>query len=113
MIPPVFLVLVVLGIHFSSDCPYVYGYGSIETPKLNEVQIASQMIEENFTSKNLVALMVPTGDYEKERMILDELEQYTEVDYTMGLSNVEAMDGYMLADRANAQTVCRTGGSGL
>ena len=43
--------------------------------------------------------MVPTGDYEKERMILDELEQYTEVDYTMGLSNVEAMDGYMLADR--------------
>ena len=99
VIPPVFLVLVVLGIHFSSDCPYVYGYGSIETPKLNEVQIASQMIEENFTSKNLVALMVPTGDYEKERMILDELEQYTEVDYTMGLSNVEAMDGYMLADR--------------
>ena len=99
VIPPVFLVLVVLGIHFSSDCPYVCGYGSIETPKLNEVQIASQMIEENFTSKNLVALMVPTGDYEKERMILDELEQYTEVDYTMGLSNVEAMDGYMLADR--------------
>lgn len=30
--------------------------------------------------------------------LLDELEGYEEIDYTMGLANVEAMDGYMLAD---------------
>ncbi len=99
LLPPLFLVLVLLGMHFSKGCPYVYGYGSIETPKLNQVQIAAQMIEDTFTTKNVVALMVPTGDYEKERMILDELEERPEVDHTMGLSNVEAMDGYMLADR--------------
>jgi len=99
LIPPVFAVIVVLAFHFSGGCPYVYGYGSIETPKLNETQIASNLISDTFTSTNLVALMVPNGDYDAERALLDELERYDEVDYTLGLTNAEAMDGYMLADK--------------
>ncbi|MGN0986089.1 MAG: MMPL family transporter, partial [Candidatus Enterenecus sp.] len=99
IIPPVFVALVVLAFHFSGDCPYVYGYGEIDTPKLNHTQVAEQMIEDNFSATNFVALVVPTGDYEKEGKILAELEACDEVDYTMGLSNVEAMDGYMLADK--------------
>ena len=99
IIPPLFVVVVLFAFRFSGGCPYVYGYGSIETPKLNETQIASNLIGDTFTSTNLVALMVPAGDYQREKLLLDELEQYDEVDYTMGLTNVEAMDGYMLADR--------------
>lgn len=99
LIPPVFAVIVMLAVHFSSSCPYAYGYGNIVTPKLNEVQIAEQMIKDNFNSKNMVALVVPTGDYDTERQLLAELEAYDEVDYTMGMSNIEALDGYMLADR--------------
>lgn len=71
----------------------------ISAPKLNETQIAENMIDDNFSTKNLMALVVPAGDYDKERAILDELEQYDEVDSTLGLSNVEAMGGYMLTDR--------------
>ena len=99
LIPPVFAVIVVLGFRFSGGCPYVYGYGSIETPKLNELQITQQMIEDSFEATNMVALVVPTGDYDTERQLLLELESFDEVDYTMGLSNIEAMDGYMLADK--------------
>ncbi|MGN1121153.1 MAG: MMPL family transporter, partial [Eubacteriales bacterium] len=39
------------------------------------------------------------GDYESERAILEELERYDEVDFTLGLANIEAMDGYMLTDK--------------
>lgn len=99
IIPPIFAVLVAVSIHFSGLCPYVYGYGSIVTPKLNEVQIAQKMINDTFGSTNLVALMVPTGDYDAQHQLLAELEARDEVDYTMGLSNIEAMDGYMLTDR--------------
>ena len=99
LIPPVFAVIVMLAVHFSGSCPYAYGYGNIVTPKLNEVQIAEHMINDNFNSKNMVALVVPTGDYDTERQLLAELEAYDEVDYTMGMSNIEALDGYMLADR--------------
>ena len=47
----------------------------------------------------MMALVVPKGDYEKEAQLLKELESYDEVDYTMGLANIDALDGYKLADK--------------
>ena len=35
----------------------------------------------------------------KEAQLLKELESYDEVDYTMGLANIDALDGYKLADK--------------
>lgn len=99
VVPAIFLVVVLISCYISGNCPYVYGYGEIETPKLNDTQIAENMIKENFTTSNMVALIVQTGDYEKEASLLAELEEKEEVDYTMGLSNVEAMEGYMLTDK--------------
>ena len=99
VVPFVFAGLVVAAYFVSGRCPYVYGYDTIVTPKLNEQQIAANMIKENFTSSNLVAVVVPSGDYEKERVILNELDAMPQVDHTMGLSNIEAMDGYTLTDK--------------
>lgn len=98
IVPGIFLVVICIAFYFSGKCPYAYGYSTLTTPKLNETQIAENMVEENFSSSNMVALVVPTGDYEKEAELMKELEKRDEVDYTMGLANVEAMDGYMLAD---------------
>ncbi|MGM9618880.1 MAG: RND family transporter [Oscillospiraceae bacterium] len=99
VIPPLFIAALVLAFQLSGDCPYAYGYGNLETPKLNEAQVAENMTEDTFGAENFVALVVPGGDYDAERKLLAALEGYDEVDYTMGLSNVEAMDGYMLADK--------------
>ena len=44
---------------FQTQCPYAYGYGPIKTPVQNETQVAANMINENFTKSNLVALVVP------------------------------------------------------
>ena len=99
IIPPIFIVVALLGFHFSNECPYVYGYGEIETPKMNYVQEADNMIADSFGATNFVALVYPRDDYSVEAKMLAELDEYDEVDYSMGLSNVEAMDGYMLADR--------------
>lgn len=99
LIPPIFVALMLLGYHFSGECPYAYGYGGIETPKLNYVQIAQNKITDNFGASNFVALVYPKSDYAVEKKMLEELDTYDEVDYSMGLSNVEAMDGYMLADK--------------
>ena len=99
IVPVVFMVIALLGLHFSNNCPYAYGYSSLKTPKLNASQIADNMVADNFTSKNMLALVVPAGDYDKEKALLEDLETYDEIDYTMGLTNIEAMDGYMLADK--------------
>ncbi len=99
VIPPLFVVALVLAFNLSGNCPFAYGYSILDTPKLNETQIAQNMIEDTFGADNYVALVVPGGDYDAERKLLEKLDTYEEVDYTMGLSNVEAMDGYMLADK--------------
>ena len=99
VIPPLFAAVLVLAFSLSGDCPYAYGYSILDTPKLNETQIAENMIKDTFGSDNYAALVVPGGDYDAERRLLEELDTFDEVDYSMGLSNTEAMDGYMLADR--------------
>ena len=98
VVPFVFLAVIAAGFCFSNHCPYAYGYSTITTPKLNETQIAEDLIDETFTSFNMVALVVPAGDHDREAALLRELEGREEIDSAMGLANVEAMDGYMLSD---------------
>ena len=95
---PLFVVAVVAGFLLSNQCPYVYGYSQIETARQNETQIAERRVNETFGTQNVMALIVPKGDYASEKALLDRLESYDQVDYAMGLSNVEVMDGYMLTD---------------
>ena len=54
---------------------------------------------DTFTTPNMLAFVVPAGDYEKEAALLTELESRGEIDHAVGLANTEAMDGYMLADK--------------
>ena len=95
---PLFVVAVVAGFLLSNQCPYVYGYSQIETARQNETQIAERRVNETFGTQNVMALIVPKGDYASEKALLDRLESYDQVDYAMGLSNVEVMDGYTLTD---------------
>ena len=99
VVPILFAVAVVIAFPLSQKCPYAYGESALETPVINETQMAKNMISDNFSSTNLLALMVPAGNYEKEAALLSELEQYDEVDHAMGIANVEAMDGDTLADQ--------------
>lgn len=110
VMPVLFVVAIAVAFPLSQKCPYAYGESSLETPVLNETQIAENMIHDNFTSTNMLALMVPAGDYEKEAAILSELEQYAEVDSAMGIANVEAMDGYTLADQLSPREFAELAG---
>ncbi len=103
VVPVLFLIVMVGAAILSGKTPYVYGYSRIKTPVLNDTQIANNMISESFGDSNFVALVVPAGDYEKERKLLTELERFPEVDHSQGLSNTEAMNGYMLTDKLTAR----------
>lgn len=82
----------------SNQCPYVYGYSQLTTSRQSESQIAQEKVRETFGTQNIAALLVPKGDYDSEKALLNRLEQYDQIDYAMGLSNIEAMDGYTLTD---------------
>ncbi|MBR4027238.1 MAG: MMPL family transporter [Lachnospiraceae bacterium] len=101
VIPPIFIVIALIAVYVSGLCPYAYGEDGIATPLKNETQIAKQMMADTFTSSNMIAVVVPSGDYEKEKAILDELTAMEEVSSAMGLSNIEAMEGYTLTSKLN------------
>ena len=98
IVPPLFVLVAAVAAIYANKCPYVYTYTDLTTPKQSESQIAHQKIQKTFGSKNMVAIIVPKGSYDNERAILKELENYDSVSSTQGLANVEAKDGYALAD---------------
>lgn len=99
VVAPLFVVVIVGAYMVSKDCPYVFGDTTITPPIQNSVQKTEEMQTDNFGASNMVALIVPAGDYESEAKLLEDLEACPEVDYTMGLTNIEAMDGYCLTDK--------------
>ena len=98
IIPPIFLVVICVAFFFSNNCPYVYSYNDLETAKASDAQIARSHIKANFGNNNMVAVIVPSGNYDSQRNILKEIDRLDGVKSSMGLANIEAMDGYMLAD---------------
>lgn len=98
VLPPIFLLILVGAFYLSSNCPYCYSFNDMRTAKMSEQQTAYFEIKETFGPSNLLAVLVPVGDYEKEVALLSELEARPEVKSAMGLANIEAMDGYKLTD---------------
>ncbi len=98
VLPAVFVLLLVGAFILSNQCPYTYSFNDLKTAKMTDRQEAYFEIKDTFGTSNMVALVIPSGDYEAESQILQELSSRPEVKSTMGLSGIEAMDGYKLTD---------------
>ena len=98
VVPFLFILLLIGAFWLSSQCPYAYSFNDLKTAKMTDHQNAYFKIKDTFGTSNMVALVIPSGDYEAEARILEELNERPEVKSTMGLSGIEAMDGYKLTD---------------
>ena len=98
ILPPIFLLMLIGAFYLSNKCPYAYSFSDLKTAKMTERQHAYFKIKDTFGTSNMVALLVPSGNYDAEKAILNRLSEYPEVKSTMGLSSIEIMDGYVLTD---------------
>ena len=101
IIPPVFAIVLIVVFFFANKCPYCYSFTDLTTTKQSESQIAYQKIKNTFGTNNMVAVILPSGDYNAESELLAYLERCPEVKSAMGLANIEAMNGYTLTDALN------------
>ena len=99
IIAPLFVVAIIIANRISSKTPYVYGYSQITPPLTNAVQRAENIQKENFASDNMMALVFPSGDYDREKRLIDEILLEDDVTSVTGLANTEAMNGYTLTDK--------------
>ena len=92
IVPPIFVCVLVGAFFLSNRCPYGYGYSSIETEKKSDAMLQEETIEDHFGTQNVMAIMVPAGDYGTEGRMLKAVESLDEVKTATGLANVE-IDG--------------------
>ncbi len=98
VVPPLFILLVIAAFFVSGNCPYTFSINDLKTAKMTERQVAYFEIKETFGNNNMVALLVPSGDYEAEASVAAALREMPAVESVTGLSAIEAMDGYALTD---------------
>ena len=101
VVPFLFALVLIGAFYLSNQCPYAYNYMDSRTAKMSERQNAYFKIRDTFGTSNMVAVVLPSGNYEAEARILDELERCPEVKSTMGLAGMDAIGGYKLTDSLN------------
>ena len=101
VLPPIFLVVVVAGAVLSSQCDYVFDTNDTDFDNKPAWRIADEKVADTFGQKNTIAVLVPRGDYNKEKHILEEVSQLPQVTQATGLANIEVEDGRMLTDEMN------------
>ncbi|MCI9031311.1 MAG: MMPL family transporter [Clostridia bacterium] len=95
---PVFLIVFSLAAFFSQRLEYVYSEAAIDTARPTDTMIAARRTEEVFGYDNMFVILVPKGDYEKERLVLDTVESEEMISSALGIANIEITDGYYLSD---------------
>ena len=101
ILPPIFLVVVVAGAVLSSHCDYVFDTNDTDFDNKPAWRIADEKVTDTFGKKNTIAVLVPRGDYNKEKYILERVSQLPQVTQATGLANIEVEDGRMLTDEMN------------
>ena len=98
VLPPVFLLVVIVGAVLSSRGVYVFDTANASFHNKPDWQIAADKVEDTFGKKNTIAMLVPRGDYKKEQRILKKVQNLDNVTSALGLANIEVDDNTMLTD---------------
>lgn len=96
VMPVIFVAVIITAFSLSHKANYVYSVDSVSSIRQNETQLAKQKIESSFQKSNMLAVIVPRGDYEKEARVIQDIQELPLVESVTGLANVEVMDGYTL-----------------
>lgn len=94
--PGVFLILIVFCAYFSSQCDYSFDSSTTAATRPTEKTISQEKIENTFGVKNTLAVIVPKGEHEKEKRILENVADDPYISSATGLANTELKDGYTL-----------------
>ena len=103
---PVFLILFAVILPFaavfSHKTEYAFSQGKITEIIPNAEQAEGRKVDAIFPSGTAIALLVPSGDYDKEKAVLDEAAELDGITSATGLANIPLGEGRMLTDRFTA-----------
>ena len=98
-----FVILIPLAVYASGKCDYAFSDSGTDRIKMSEQDKINERIHNTFEETNVIALIVPRGDYEKEKTVTQEVLKLGKIESAAGLANIEIEDGKMLTDRYTAR----------
>lgn len=99
----IFIVILPFSIYASSKCDFSFSDEYTDRTTYSERDLVHLKIKETFNESNMIVLLVPEGDYQKEKKLLNEISGMDRVKTTVGLANYEIADGKMLTDPFTAR----------
>ena len=101
-IMPILLVLLVVGAYLTFNrVNYAYSVDMVPAFRQTEYERSKAEVKEVFGHSNMVAVMVPSGDYASERELLEELKACPEVKSALGLADIQAIEGHTITDEVD------------
>ncbi len=98
ILPVIFICLIAVFGGLSTKIDYTYVLNNIESGKPTDAQIAIKETEELFGIDNMLVVLVPVGDYEKERQVLERVGGMKEITSALGIANIEFEEGIYVTD---------------
>lgn len=93
------LILVIpIAFYVSNKCDYVFAEKSIDAIRESEKRKIQNKIASTFERTEIIALLVPRGDYEKEKAVIKEVQELEKIRTVTALGAIEIEDGKMLTD---------------
>lgn len=102
IVPVIFIVAMLAGSVMSNLCEYRYDADSVKATMKTPETLAKEKINDTFGISSDMAVILPKGDYGKERKILDEVGKIDRVTNAQGLANTETTKNgktYMITDK--------------
>ncbi len=98
ILPVIFIALVAVFGYFQANITYVYSQDSIDTDRPSATQLAKQEVAQIFGYDTMFAVLMPKGDYAREREVLEFIGNYDLIDSALGIANVKINDDTYLTD---------------
>jgi predicted RND superfamily exporter protein len=94
----IFLILLPFAVFYSRQTEYAFSDTSITEIVYSPSREAMHKIRDTFADSNVIAVIVPSGEYENEKAILQNVSKMDHIRSATGLANIEVGDGHVLTD---------------
>lgn len=104
----VFFLILPFAIYFSNKTEYAFSDSSIDQIIYSEKRENEKHITDKFGSSTSIAVIVPAGDYEKQRRLIRDVQEVDAVSSVMGIADIDIGGGIMLTDKFKIDDISAT-----
>lgn len=94
----IFFLVLPAAIYLSGRTEYAFSDSSVTELVYSESRAAIRKISDTFDNDTMIALIVPSGDYEAEKALLNEIKSFDGIRTATGLAAIEIESGSVLTD---------------